>query len=86
MSFEVLFSPRSYKQIQSLDRKLKERIRKAAIEIGDDPFHKGTIKIRGYENIRRKRIGKYRVLYTVDKEAEEVLIVKIEKRDETTYK
>jgi mRNA-degrading endonuclease RelE of RelBE toxin-antitoxin system len=84
--FEVIFSPKIYKQIKHLDEELKERIKKAAIEVGDDPWHDGTIKVRNYENIRRKRVGKYRLLYTIDKERKEVLIVKIEKRGETTYK
>ncbi|EDY34287.1 hypothetical protein ABOONEI_2499, partial [Aciduliprofundum boonei T469] len=47
---------------------------------------KGTIKVEGYENIRRKRVGRYRILYMIDKQRKEVLIVKIEKRSETTYK
>ncbi|MFZ2071500.1 MAG: type II toxin-antitoxin system RelE/ParE family toxin [Halobacteriota archaeon] len=86
MTFEVIFSPKSYEQIKSLDDELKERIKKAAIEIGNDPWHKGTIKVKGYENIRRKRVGKFRLLYTTDKQRKEVLIVKVERRDETTYK
>lgn len=42
--------------------------------------------MRGYENIRRKRVSDYRILYTVEKERKKVLIVKIEKRSETAYK
>jgi len=71
MNFRVVFSPKSYKQIKSLNRDLKERIKKASIEIGKNPWYRGTIKVRGYENIRRKRVG-YRILYTVDKEKKEV--------------
>ena len=87
MSYEVLFSPKSRRQIKGLkDEKLKEKIKEAVIEIGKDPWHKGTIKVEGYENIRRKRVGRYRILYMIDKQRKEVLIVKIEKRSETTYK
>jgi len=85
MSFKVIFSSKSYSQIKSFNEELKERIKKASIEIGDDSWHRGTIKVRGYENIRKKRVGEYRILYTVDKRQKEVLIVKIEKRSETTY-
>lgn len=86
MSFILIFSPKSNKQIRSIEPKIKEKIKKAIVEIGKNPWHKGTIKIVGYENIRRRRVGRYRVLYVVDKKRNEVLIVKIEKRDETTYK
>ena len=58
----------------------------ALIEIGKDPWHRGTIKVEKYDNIRRKRVGRYRILYMVDTERKEVLVVKIEKRSETTYK
>ena len=78
--------PKSYRQIESFDDKLKGRIKKAALEIGNAPWHKGTIKVEGYENVRRKRVGKYRLLYAVDKHRKEVLVVKIEIKGETTYK
>ena len=86
MSYEVIFSPKSYKQIKSFDEKLKGRIKQAAIEMGNDPQHKGTIKVEGYENVRRKRVGKYRLLYAVDRHRKEVLVVKIEIKGETTYR
>ena len=86
MSFTIIFSPKSNKQVKSIEPKIKGKIKKAIVEIGENPWHKGTIKIVGYENIRRKRIGKYRILYTLDKKRKEVLVVKIERRDETTYK
>lgn len=64
----------------------KKRINEAILEIRENPFHKGTVKIESYNNIRRKRVGEYRILYTVESEKKEVLIVKIELRSETTYK
>jgi len=87
MSYEVIFSPKSRKQIKALrDEKLKMKLKEAIVEIGMDPWHRGTIKVEKYDNIRRKRVGRYRILYMVDKENNEVLIVKVEKRSETTYK
>jgi mRNA interferase RelE/StbE len=86
MKYEVILAPKGYKQLKAFDAQLKTRLKKAALEIGNDPWHKGTIKVEGYENVRRKRVGKYRLLYTVDEHRKEVLVVKIEQRDETTYK
>ena len=86
MSYKILFSSKSKKQIKVLEKKLRKRIKEAVTEIGNNPWHKGTIKIKGYENIRRKRVGKYRILYLINKQRKEILIVKIEKRDEKTYK
>ena len=86
MSYKILFSSKSHKQIKAFGKKLRERIKGAITEIGNNPWHRGTIKIKGYENIRRKRVGIYRILYLINKERKEILIVKIEKRDETTYR
>lgn len=34
----------------------KKRINVAILEIKKNPFHKGTVKIESYNNIRRKRL------------------------------
>ena len=86
MNFQILFSPKSKKQIDKFPLQIKEKIQEASLEIQQDPYHLGTIKIEGYENIRRKRIGRYRILYTTDKIQKEILVIKVEKRDEHTYK
>jgi mRNA-degrading endonuclease RelE of RelBE toxin-antitoxin system len=65
---------------------VKKRINEAILEIKENPFRKGTIKIENYNNIRRRRVGKYRILYVIDSERKEILLVKIERRSETTYK
>jgi mRNA-degrading endonuclease RelE of RelBE toxin-antitoxin system len=86
VNFKIIFSPKSYRQIKKLRIDVKKRINEAILKIKENPFHKGTIKIKDYNNIRRKRVGKYRILYTTESEKKEVLIVKIELRSETTYK
>jgi len=86
MSFFLAFSSKASKQIKKLPENIKEKIKKACLEISENPWHKGTIKVEGYVNIRRKRIGRYRILYLVDKIKKEILIIKVELRDEETYK
>ena len=86
MNFKIIFSPKSYRQIKKMRIDIKKRINEAILEIKDNPFHKGTVKIETYNNIRRKRVGKYRILYMTESEKKEVLIVKIELRNETTYR
>lgn len=86
MSFQIIFSPKSKKQIEKLPADIREQIKEASLEIQQDPYHRGTIKVENYDNIRRKRAGRYRILYTIDKCRKEILVVKVEKRDEHTYK
>jgi len=84
--FKLLFSSKARKQIRKLPKNAKGRIKDACKEIRENPWHKGTIKVQGYNNIRRKRIDRYRILYLIDKQNTEITVVKIELRDETTYK
>ena len=57
MSYEVIFSPKSRRQIKALkDEKLKERLKEAVIEIGNNPWHKGTIKVEKYNNIQEREL------------------------------
>jgi len=86
MSFVLLFSSKSARQIKKLPKSIKKRIKVACEEIKKDPWHRGTIKVEGYRNIRRKRIGNFRILYMVDKGGKEIIVVKIEKRSKETYK
>ena len=86
MSFRATFSPKSCKTIKSFDPELKERIKKGILEIINDPWEKGTIKVKGYSDVRRKRIGDYRIIYRIDEPRQEILIALIARRDEETYK
>lgn len=86
MSFRVVFSSKSCKIIKSFDQEFKERIKKAIQALSDDPWEKGTIKVKGYNDVRRKRVGDYRIIYRIDQERGEVLIALVSKRDDETYK
>ena len=86
MSFRAIFSPKSRKTIRSFDPELKERIKKGILEIINNPWEKGTIKVKGYSDVRRKRIGDYRIIYRIDEPRQEILIALIARRDEETYK
>ena len=86
MSFAVVFSSKSCKTIKSFDQEFRERIKNAIQAIGEDPWEIGTIKVKGYKDVRRKRVGDYRIIYRIDRDREEILIALVRKRDEETYK
>jgi mRNA interferase RelE/StbE len=86
MSFRAIFSPKSCKTIKSLDPELKERIKKGIQEISNNPWEKGTIMVKGYGDVRRKRVGNYRIIYRIDQQRKEILIAFVARRNEETYK
>lgn len=74
MTFKLLFSSKAEKQIRKLSGAVKAKIEDACVEIREDPWHKATIKVQSYDNIRRKRVGKYRILYLIDKDGAEIIV------------
>jgi len=45
--FKVFFSTKSKRQIKKMNENLKGKIKNAVLEIADNPWHKGTIKVEG---------------------------------------
>ncbi len=86
MSFRVIFSPKSSKMIRSLDSDLKERIKNAIEELSSDPWENGTVKVKGHVDVRRKRVGDYRIIYHIDEIRRELLVAIVTKKDEEIYK
>lgn len=77
-------SRRVEKQILSLPYKLRNEVVKKILLLGKEPRPGGIIKISG--NIYRLRIGKYRVIYEIDDKHNLVIVTKVDKRRERTYK
>lgn len=63
------------KFLDSLDKKMKEKIHVKLSEVKANPFRvSGVKKLRGWgENVYRVRIGKIRVIYKVLKEDIEIV-------------
>ncbi len=60
-----------------------EKIRDAILALASAPRPHGAKKLE--DAIYRIRIGLYRVIYSVDDKAREIIILKVAKRDERTY-
>ena len=60
------------KQLNRLPKSVQRRISIALAGIKENPFAYGAIKLKGYENEYRIRVGNYRVRYQVN--AEQVVI------------
>ncbi|MBI2152691.1 MAG: type II toxin-antitoxin system RelE/ParE family toxin [Candidatus Rokubacteria bacterium] len=60
-----------------------DRIRSAIRSLASSPRPQGAKKLES--DLYRIRIGRYRVVYSVDDRAREIIILKVAKRDERTY-
>ena len=80
MRFEVRLSRRASKQLDSLDTTIRRRIFQELEELQEDPFSRGTIKLKDIEGIYLVRVGDYRILYEVFRKEGILLIDKIDHR------
>jgi mRNA interferase RelE/StbE len=82
--YEVLLRRRAEKQLDRVPYADHPRIIKAMLALGDDPCPRGCRKL--FDDIYRIRVGDYRVIYKIDDEGKEVVVGKVARRREDTYR
>jgi len=81
MTFTVRYDKQPERFLQKLDTHIAERI----IDKIDDILTKAPVphdarSVEGEHGLFRIRVGRYRVLYRIDHEEKEIIVVKIDKR------
>ena len=80
-NFEVLLMPQALKFYKACPEELAKRLNKCFEDLEGNPFWGPNIKLLRGENRRyRYRIGGYRVIYSVDKENNKVIVTLIAPR------
>ena len=82
--YEVLLRRRAEKQLDRVPYTDHRRIVTAMLALEDDPRPRGCRKL--FDDIYRIRVGAYRVIYKIDDQREEVVVGKVARRREDTYK
>jgi len=77
--FKVNITSSAERDLRRLDRPVKNRIVTAIFALASDPRPHGCLKVK---SVWRIRIGDWRVGYTVDDDASEVLVFKIAHRSD----
>jgi mRNA-degrading endonuclease RelE of RelBE toxin-antitoxin system len=71
---------------------LSEAVRAAALAVLDalaeDPFPEGALAVGGHRNLYRVRFyrDQYRMIYSVSKSQRKIVVTKIRRRNEKTYR
>jgi mRNA interferase RelE/StbE len=71
----VFLERKASRQLEKLDKDVRDRIVKALHVLRDEGFSRklNIVKLRGYKNNYRLRVGRYRILFEL--EAERTIIV-----------
>ncbi len=84
--FKIVVAKKPTKFLCELPQGYKNAIIERLKELETDLKPHGTIHLVGRENCFRLRVGPFRVQYQFFKEENSILIYKITRRKETTYK
>ena len=85
MAHSVKIHKQAQKQMLALPKEFQVKVAKAIDRLIKSPRPSGCKKLKGSE-LWRIRGGDIRVVYSIDKESKSVIIIKVARRREDTYK
>ena len=86
MPYRVEVSPSAQRNLQRLPRNVQARLAKPIQSLAENPRLQGVAKLRGAEGVYRIRVGPYRVVYDIYDDRTLVVILKVARRSEATYR
>ncbi len=88
--YSIEVTPAAERDLDGLKRRIQrhdfERLRVAIRGLVSEPRPAGVRKLRGEERTWRMRVGPYRVVYDILDDRALVVILKVARRIETTYR
>lgn len=81
MNYRVGVSREAEKLLDRLDRPTERRIRARLIQLADDPFDpRLSAPLTDREGVRKSRVGGWRILFTVDRNAKAIHVATVDTR------
>lgn len=84
MAYRLLLSRPAAKELDALPRAACAGVLKRLRGLADDPLPAGCVKLD--EGIFRIRIGEYRAVYSIMDDPKMVLVLRVARRSEKTYR
>ena len=63
-----------------------QRVRDTLRELSNDPRPAGSAKLAGFAAVWRVRTGRFRVIYEVHEDERRLMVLRVARRDERTYR
>ena len=86
MPYRVEFAPGAERDLRRLPPQDLARLEPSIEGLGNEPRPSGVRKIRGQVHTWRIRIGPFRVIYDIDDELAMVVVLRVIRRSESTYR
>ena len=84
--YEVSIAYSARREIKALPKSLQERIEKVIDSLETNPRPRGTIKLKGKEDVYRIKVSNYRIIFTIDDKKRHIDISYIRHRGEAYRK
>ncbi|MDP6549406.1 MAG: type II toxin-antitoxin system RelE/ParE family toxin [Dehalococcoidia bacterium] len=84
--YRVELAPQAQRDLRGLPREAQARLVTPIQALAENPRPPGVRKLRGEERTWRIRVGPFRVVYDVYDGRALVVILKVARRSETTYR
>ncbi|WP_419911886.1 type II toxin-antitoxin system RelE family toxin [Candidatus Poriferisodalis sp.] len=85
-SYRIELSPAAQRQARRLTSNDRRRVRDALRGLVETPRTRGSVKLTGFESVYRIRVGQFRVVYEIHDDEHLVMVLRIARRDEATYR
>lgn len=75
--YQILFNKKFLKDLKYIEKIYQKPISEAVRDLANDPRPYGYIKLKGYTDLYRIRVGDYRIIYTIQDHKLIVLVLEI---------
>jgi mRNA interferase RelE/StbE len=79
-SYRVEVSATAERQLRKLSRADQVRLIRAMQALSSDPRPPGCRKLSGYDDVFRVRVGRYRILYSIEDRRLVIIVLKVGNR------
>jgi mRNA interferase RelE/StbE len=86
MSWKLRIAKRVLKEMKRVPRKDAKRLLFVLEKLTENPYQGDIEKIKGEDNIWRRRVGNYRILYEIISKQKYINVFQIRRRTTTTYR
>ena len=78
--WQVIIERSVEKKLSRLPKDIRARIMTALDRLAENPRHPGVIKLQGYSELYRVRVGDWRLVYTIQDEQLIVTVIEADSR------
>jgi mRNA interferase RelE/StbE len=86
LAYGLVLTRAARKDLDRLPREVLKRADPMFLALAENPRPFGSEKLQGFENLYRIRVGKYRILYEIDKAGSTVTIARVAHRKDVSRK